>query len=85
MHDPTTPNRQGLDVGTQYRSVIFYHNEYQKESAKKSKNEFNRSGVYASKAVTEIVPASTFYEAEEYHQDYFDKHAGASCHFLRTK
>jgi len=85
MHDPTTPNRQGPDIGTQYRSVIFYHDESQKISAEKSRNDFDRSGIYARKAVTEIVPASTFYEAEDYHQDYFDKQPGASCHFLRTK
>jgi peptide methionine sulfoxide reductase msrA/msrB len=84
-HDPTTSNRQGPDVGTQYRSVIFYHNENQKNSAEQSKKEFDQSAVYARKAVTEIVPASTFYEAEDYHQDYFDKHAGASCHILRAK
>ena len=84
-HDPTTPNRQGPDEGTQYRSAIFYHNGAQKESAEKSREEFNRSGGYLNKAVTEIVPASIFYEAEDYHQDYFEKHGGGSCHSLRPK
>jgi methionine-S-sulfoxide reductase len=76
IHNPTTPNRQGPDIGTQYRSAIFYHNEAQKEAAERSKEEFDRSGNYSNKAVTEIVPASTFYPAEEYNQDYFEKHAG---------
>lgn len=84
-HDPTTPNRQGPDEGTQYRSAIFYHNGAQKESAEKSKEEFNSSGGYLNKAVTEIVSASIFYEAEDYHQDYFEKHGGSSCHILRPK
>ena len=84
-HDPTTPNRQGPDEGTQYRSAIFYHNGAQKEVAEKSKEDFNRSGGYINKAVTEIVPASIFYEAEDYHQDYFEKHGGGSCHVLRPK
>lgn len=85
MHDPTTPDRQGPDVGTQYRSAIFYHNEEQRKAAERSKEGFDRSGVYADKAATQIVPASTFYEAEEYHQDYFEKHGGRSCHVLRRK
>jgi peptide methionine sulfoxide reductase msrA/msrB len=85
MHNPTTPNRQGPDVGTQYRSAIFYHNEAQRMAAEKSKEEFDRSGIYTNKAVTQIVPASTFYEAEDYHQDYFAKHGGGSCHVLRPK
>jgi peptide methionine sulfoxide reductase msrA/msrB len=85
VHNPTTPNRQGPDVGTQYRSAIFYHNEAQKRGADRSKEEFDRSGVFSSKAVTEIVPASTFYPAEDYHQDYFEKHGRGSCHVLRPK
>ena len=83
MHDPTTPNRQGPDVGAQYRSAIFYHNEAQRKAAEKSLEEFDRSGVYVNKAVTQIVPASTFCEAEEYHQDYFEKQGGRGCHVLR--
>jgi methionine-S-sulfoxide reductase len=80
MHDPTMPNRQGPDIGTQYRSVIFYHNEAQKEAAERSKEEFDRSRIYVSKATTQIVPASTFYAAEEYHQDYFEKQGKGACH-----
>lgn len=83
MHDPTTPNRQGPDVGTQYRSAIFYHDEAQRKVAERSKEEFDRSGVYLKKATTQIVPASTFYEAEDYHQDYFEKQGGGACHTYR--
>ncbi len=85
MHDPTTPNRQGPDVGTQYRSAIFYHSEEQRKAAERSKEEFDRSGVYINKATTRIIPASTFYAAEDYHQDYFEKQEGGSCHILRKK
>jgi peptide methionine sulfoxide reductase msrA/msrB len=85
MHDPTTLNRQGPDVGTQYRSAIFYHNEEQRKAAEGSKGEFDRSGVYMNKATTQIVPASTFYVAEEYHQHYFEKQGGGACHILRKK
>lgn len=85
MHDPTTQNRQGPDVGTQYRSAIFYHNEEQRKAAERSKEEFERSGIYVNKATTQIVPASTFYAAEEYHQDYFEKQGGGACHVLRKK
>ena len=85
MHNPTTPNRQGLDVGSQYRSVIFYHDKAQKKAAEKSKEDFDRSGVFADKAVTQIVPASTFYKAEEYHQNYFGKQGKESCHVLMPK
>lgn len=85
LHNPTTPNRQGPDVGTQYRSAIFYNDEAQRKAAEKSKEDFDRSGVYSNKAVTHIVPASTFYEAEDYHQDYFEKHGVRSCHTLRSK
>jgi peptide methionine sulfoxide reductase msrA/msrB len=84
MHDPTTGNRQGPDVGTQYRSAIFYHSELQKKAAERSKEEFDRSGVYINKSTTQIVPASTFYAAEEYHQDYFEKQGGGACHVLRN-
>jgi peptide-methionine (S)-S-oxide reductase len=71
-HDPTTLNRQGNDVGTQYRSVIFYHNEEQKKIAEKSKQEMDHSGTFADPIVTEISPLINFYEAENYHQDYFE-------------
>ena len=83
MHDPTTPNSQGFNVGSQYRSAIFFHSESQKENAEKSKAEFDKSGVLKRKAVTEIVPASHFYRAEEYHQDYYSKNGGKICHTLR--
>jgi len=73
-HNPTTLNRQGPDVGIQYRSAIFYHNEKQKEIAENSKESLEKSGKYDSPIVTEIVPATTFYKAEEYHQKYFKKH-----------
>jgi peptide methionine sulfoxide reductase msrA/msrB len=83
LHNPTTKNRQGADVGSQYRSAIFYHSEKQKNTAQKSREEFDRSGVFKVKAVTEIIPATIFYPAEEYHQDYFEKNGGRVCHTLR--
>ena len=72
-HDPTTLNRQGNDVGTQYRSAIFYHNNTQKEKALKSKENLEKEGIYKDPVVTQIVPFTKFYEAEDYHKDYFDK------------
>ena len=72
-HNPTTLNRQGPDIGIQYRSAIFYHNDEQKEIAEKSKQDLDKSGQYENPIVTEIVPAPTFYKAEEYHQKYFKK------------
>ncbi|MDA2935583.1 peptide-methionine (S)-S-oxide reductase MsrA [Acidobacteria bacterium AH-259-D05] len=74
IHDPTTLNRQGPDLGTQYRSAIFFHNPEQEAAAKASKNELENSGRYKDPIVTEITPASQFYRAEEYHQQYFEKH-----------
>jgi peptide-methionine (S)-S-oxide reductase len=71
-HDPTTLNRQGADVGTQYRSVIFYHNEAQKELAETYKKKLDSSGAFERTIVTEISPASAFYKAEDYHQNYFN-------------
>lgn len=71
-HDPTTLNRQGNDVGTQYRSVIFYHNETQKAIAEASKAKMESSGYYVSPIVTEITPFEAFYEAEDYHQNYYN-------------
>jgi peptide-methionine (S)-S-oxide reductase len=71
-HDPTTLNRQGNDVGTQYRSGVFYHNPEQKEKAEKYKDELNKSGAFNRPIVTEITAASTFYPAEDYHQQYFE-------------
>ncbi len=75
-HDPTTLNRQGNDVGTQYRSAIFYHNEEQKEKAEHYKEEINKSGAYDKPVVTTIEPYSVFYSAEEYHQDYYNSNPG---------
>ena len=70
-HDPTTLNRQGNDVGPQYRSVIFYHNDDQKRLAEKYKNELDKSGAWGKPIVTEISPYTNFYSAEKYHQDYY--------------
>jgi peptide-methionine (S)-S-oxide reductase len=72
-HDPTTLNRQGADVGTQYRSVIFYHSDEQKEIATKYKTELNKTNAFGKPVVTTIVKAEPFYVAENYHQDYFIK------------
>jgi len=80
IHDPTTLNRQGPDIGTQYRSAIFYHNSEQKEGAITSKESLEQSGFYKRPLVTEIVPASKFYRAEEYHQRYLEKRGKTSCH-----
>lgn len=71
IHDPTTLNRQGHDLGTQYRSVIFYHNEVQREAARAMIDELNRRKSFNSPIVTELAPAPVFYPAEAYHQDYF--------------
>jgi len=71
IHDPTTPNRQGADVGTQYRSVIFYHSDAQRETAERLVAELAADGVWPDPIVTEIAPAPVFYPAEEYHQDYY--------------
>ena len=84
MHDPTTPDRQGHDVGTQYRSAVFYHDEEQRRIAERVKEQVARSGKWQGRLVTEIVPAGDFYPAEEYHQKYLQKHPGAyTCHYLR--
>jgi methionine-S-sulfoxide reductase len=81
MHDPTTPNRQGPDVGSQYRSVIFYHDEEQKRIAEDIKDMLEKEKKFKRPIVTEIAPASEFYRAEEYHQKYFEKHGKIGCHF----
>ena len=78
-HDPTQLNRQGPDVGTQYRSVIFFHSPEQQAEAIASKEERERGGRYRRPIVTEIVPASTYYPAEDYHQQYLEKRGLASC------
>jgi peptide-methionine (S)-S-oxide reductase len=75
IHDPTTLNRQGADVGTQYRSVIFYHNEQQKKSAIKYKKKLDESGAWDKPIVTEISPYTNFFKAEGYHQDYYNLNA----------
>ena len=79
LHDPTTLNRQGPDVGTQYRSAIFFHNAEQEAVAKASKEKLQSSGRYKRDIVTEMTPASEFYRAEEYHQQYIEKRGQASC------
>jgi len=76
LHDPTTLNRQGADMGTQYRSVIFYHDEIQKTTAEKAIKALDSSDRYPDKVVTELSPAETFYPAEGYHQDYYDLNPG---------
>ena len=71
IHDPTTLNRQGADVGTQYRSVVYYHNETQQAIAEQKIDALNQSGRWRGPIVTEVVPLESFYEAEDYHQEYF--------------
>ena len=86
MHDPTTPNRQGNDIGTQYRSAIFYHTEEQRKIAEEVKKEVDQSGKWPNPLTTQIAKAGKFWEAEEYHQDYLVKHPnGYTCHFLRPE
>ncbi len=79
-HNPTTLNRQGPDVGSQYRSAIFFHTPEQQEAAKASKERLEKSGRFGRPIVTEITPADRFWRAEEYHQRYFEKRGGGSCH-----
>ncbi len=82
-HDPTTLNRQGNDVGTQYRSAIFYHSQKQKEVAEKSKMELEKEGSYKGSIVTEIAPFNDFYVAEDYHKNYYDNNQTAPyCNFV---
>ncbi len=85
IHDPTTLNRQGFDIGSQYRSAIFYLNEEQKKEAHNSRKRVEESKKYRNPIVTEIVPASKFWQAEEYHQQYLEKKRGRftpSCNFI---
>ncbi|KOH45837.1 peptide methionine sulfoxide reductase [Sunxiuqinia dokdonensis] len=83
IHDPTTLNRQGADVGPQYRSVIFYHNEAQKEIAEKIKQKLNDEKVFDKPVVTEITPWENFYRAENYHQDYYENNPNQGyCQFV---
>jgi methionine-S-sulfoxide reductase len=84
MHDPTTLNQQGNDKGTQYRSVIFYHSENQKKVAEEKIKEIESSKKWDKPIVTQLVPATKFYLAEDYHQDYLKKNPGGyTCHWLR--
>ena len=78
-HDPTQRNRQGPDVGTQYRSAIFYHDPEQEAAARASQERLERSGAHKRPIVTEILPAGTFYPAEDYHQQYLEKRGLATC------
>ena len=78
-HNPTTLNRQGPDVGTQYRSAVFFHDSEQEDIAKRTKDELDKSDKFSQPIVTEIVPAQTFYRAEEYHQEYLFKRGKGSC------
>jgi peptide-methionine (S)-S-oxide reductase len=79
-HDPTTLNRQGPDIGEQYRSAVFYHSDGQRDAAEAKKAELDASGRYRRPIVTEITPAPAFYRAEEYHQRYLEKRGLATCH-----
>ena len=82
-HNPTTLNRQGNDVGTQYRSAIFYHNEKQREIAEKSKKDLEKERIYKDSIVTEVIPFRNFYTAENYHKDYYDNNKQAAyCNFV---
>lgn len=84
-HDPTTLNKQGNDVGTQYRSVIFYHNDEQKELAERYKKELDEAGIFDDPIVTEISPLTNFYKAEKYHQNYYENNpAQPYCSFVIT-
>lgn len=84
LHDPTTLNQQGHDIGTQYRSAIFYFDEQQKQIAEKVTQQVDASGVFKKPIVTQIVPMQPFYSAEEYHQDYLQKNPeGYMCHVWR--
>ena len=78
-HNPTTLNRQGPDVGSQYRSAVFFHDSEQENIAKTTKDKLDKSDKFSNPIVTEIVPAQTFYRAEEYHQEYLFKRGKGSC------
>jgi methionine-S-sulfoxide reductase len=80
LHDPTSLNKQGNDIGSQYRSAIFYTNPKQETQARSSLEKLVKSGKYSKKIVTEILPAKEFYAAEKYHQDYLKKHPYGYCH-----
>jgi len=78
-HNPTQRNRQGWDIGSQYRSVVFFHDEEQRAAAERSKAELDASGRYRKRVVTQIEPAQTFYPAEDYHQQYLEKRGRSTC------
>ena len=80
MHNPTTRNRQGPDVGSQYRSAVFWHDAEQKEAAEQRIRELDAAGKWPNPVVTEVTEAGTFWRAEEYHQRYFEKNGGGFCH-----
>ncbi|HWE36966.1 MAG TPA: peptide-methionine (S)-S-oxide reductase MsrA [Isosphaeraceae bacterium] len=80
IHDPTTPNRQGPDVGSQYRSAVFYHDDDQRRAAEAARARLDAAGRFRRPIVTQIAPAATFWRAEEYHQRYFQKNGGSGCH-----
>jgi len=81
VHDPTQVNRQGWDIGSQYRSVIFYHSEEQKKQAERKIKELIDAKVFRKPIATQLIPASTFWEAEEYHQRYYEKQGKVGCLF----
>ena len=84
IHDPTTPNRQGNDLGMSYRSAIYFENETQKEIALDTIADLDASGIWPGKVVTEVDPVGDFWEAEDFHQDYLEKNPnGYTCHFPR--
>jgi peptide-methionine (S)-S-oxide reductase len=84
IHDPSTPDRQGNDRGSQYRSAIFYHDDVQKQVAQEVIRAVDASGKWPGKVVTQLLPAATFYPAEDYHQDYLQKNPGGyTCHWVR--
>ncbi len=86
IHDPTTPNQQGNDHGTSYRSAIFYTNETQKEIAAEMIREIDASGIWPGKVVTEVAPAGPFWQAEPEHQDYLERYPnGYTCHYIRPE
>lgn len=86
VHDPTTKNRQGNDRGASYRSAIFYRNDEQKNTAETLIKEIDASKIWPGPVVTEVAPASDFWSAEEYHQDYLQKHPGGyTCHYVRPE
>jgi len=84
IHDPTTKNRQGNDIGMSYRSAIFYLNDEQKQVAESTVTDVDASGLWPGKVLTEIAPASAFWQAEPEHQDYLERYPdGYTCHFVR--